>query len=253
VTKIVFLHIPKTAGQSVHSELVKIYGNSRTSPVRVHHQASPEKQFPDGFDLYSGHLDWHRLRYTQDGAFAFTILRDPFERIASFYFYLRNKASSLSDNTLASPEHTGLHKVKNCSPAAYFFGGEPAWQQFIKDHYDNFYCSYLATGKIRGAAKVSHLPPNTLVEQAINGARQLDGIYRVRSLNFLEKDIYSLTGQYPSLVKTRINAGPKSVQQSRWQDLMSLVDEKWARDKLAEFASSDIVFLDRLNDEGLLI
>lgn len=251
--KVVFLHIPKTAGQSVHSELTKIYGSARTSPVRVHHQASSDGQFPNGYDLYSGHLDWCRLRETQTDAFAFTVLRDPFERIASFYFYLRNKASRLTDSLLSSPGHMGLYKVKNCSPAAYFFGGSPAWQQFIKDHYDNFYCSYLATGKVRGAAEVCHFSKDMLVGQAIGGARKLDRVYRLSSLNLLENDIQNLTGHRPSIVKTRINVGPKGVQTSRWQDLMTLINDKPAQERLAAFAEADISLLDHLKDEGLLI
>ena len=148
--KVAFLHIPKTAGQSVHSELTKIYGNARTSPVRVHHQASSDGQFPNGYDLYSGHLDWCRLRETQTDAFAFTVLRDPFERIASFYFYLRNKASRLTDSLLSSPGHMGLYKVKNCSPAAYFLAEVPLGNSSLRITTTIFTVAISPPGKFAG-------------------------------------------------------------------------------------------------------
>ena len=93
IKKIVFLHIPKTAGQTVHSELLRIFGPEHTSPVRVHTQAGADGQFPEGYRFYSGHLDWETFDTADSDSFVFTVLRDPKDRIASFYFYLLHKSS----------------------------------------------------------------------------------------------------------------------------------------------------------------
>jgi len=251
--KIVFLHIPKTAGQSVHSELFRIYGKRRTSPIRVHHQANQYQQFPEGYDLYSGHLDWHHPTHFEDDVFSFTVLRDPYERIASFYFYLRQKSLAASDRMLSMPEHTGLRRVKNWTPNDYFFGGDVAWRTFIKDHYDNFYCSYMATGKVRGTIEIAEISREVLIERAVKRAKQLSRIYQLSNLNFLEEDIYIITGHQVYIQSTRINAGPKVIHRSRWQDLMSLINDKPTQRRLEKFAESDVVFMKQLGDEGLLI
>ncbi|WP_430450438.1 hypothetical protein [Rhodophyticola sp.] len=61
-TTIVFLHIPKTAGQTIHSELARVVGAKAVSPVRVHTQAARGvAQMPPGYRLYSGHIDWEAL------------------------------------------------------------------------------------------------------------------------------------------------------------------------------------------------
>jgi len=101
---IVFLHIPKTAGQSVHNALAEHVGAEHVSPVRVHTQSTGDHgQFPAGYSLYSGHLDWVELEKVPEPRFVFSILRDPKERIASFYFYLRKEAQRLSREDLDLP------------------------------------------------------------------------------------------------------------------------------------------------------
>ena len=87
---IVFLHIPKTAGQTVHHALADMVGIANVSPVRVNEQAVDGRIMPSGYLLHSGHIDWTELDLIEGNPFVFTILRDPAERIASLYFYMLN-------------------------------------------------------------------------------------------------------------------------------------------------------------------
>ena len=151
---IVFLHIPKTAGQTIHSELARVIGAPHVSPIRVHTQAArgpghAAAQLPPGYRLYSGHLDWTALDSLPEDRFVFSVLRDPWERIASFYFYMLEQAQGLDAATLEDPSRIGFRMILTHSADDYFFGGDVQWQQFILDHYDNFYCSYFATRKMR--------------------------------------------------------------------------------------------------------
>ena len=192
--------------------------------MRVHTQAPDDGQFPPGYTLYSGHLDWVDLDQFNADRFAFTILRDPFERIASFYFYLHQKSRALDAEALRHPSNIGLKKIKEQTVDDYFFGGDAHWQQFIRDHYDNFYCSYFATRKIRGAAQIADIPASELIAVAQNGAEQLDRVYRIESLGALEVDIAQLTGQQISVVEKRVNAGPKSLGTKRWPQLVERLE-----------------------------
>jgi len=252
VKKIIFLHIPKTAGQTVHSELARVIGENQTSPIRVHTQAPANGQFPPGYSLYSGHLDWVDLGQFNADRFAFTILRDPFERIASFYFYLLEKSQGLDVDAMNAPANAGLKKINENAADDYFFGGDAGWQQFIRDHYDNFYCSYFVTHKIRGAAQIADIPTNTLIPLAQKGAAQLDRIYSIEGLAALEQDIAALTGQQISIVEKRINPGPKLHGTKRWPQLLERIECDANKQKLADFAAHDVKLMQQLRIQGAL-
>jgi hypothetical protein len=252
VKKIIFLHIPKTAGQTVHSELARVIGEDQTSPIRVHTQAPDDGQFPPGYTLYSGHLDWMDLGQFGTDRFAFTILRDPFERIASFYFYLLEKSQGLDVDALNAPANAGLKKIRENTADDYFFGGDAGWQQFIRDHYDNFYCSYFVTHKIRGAAQIADIPTNTLIPLAQKGAAQLDCIYSIEGLAALEQDIARLTGQQISIVEKRINPGPKLQGTKRWPQLLERIESDANKQKLADFSALDVKLMQQLHIQGAL-
>lgn len=171
---IVFLHIPKTAGQTIHNALVAaVGGGKQVSPIRVHTQSAD--QYPEGYRLYSGHLDWDHIYKAGPDRFSFTVLRDPAERIASFYFYLQKEARKLSASDLR--KNIGKRRALEWSADDYFFGGDNKWQAFILDHYNNFYCSYFSTRMMRGHARIAHLKPSELIGSAQSGLESLQGVY----------------------------------------------------------------------------
>lgn len=248
---IVFLHIPKTAGQTVHSALCDLVREKHVSPVRVHSQVgSAGEQLPPGYGLYSGHLDWSALESVGAPRFVFTILRDPRERIASFYFYLRHQAKALSPEALNMPENFGKKQVLTQSARAYFFEGSAPWKLFVRDHYDNFYTSYFATRKMRGW-EASQAFSET--ERALAIERNLtliDGIYHCSRLSALERDLGALAGREISFSNKVINAGPAPRDELRWPKLMALLPDADDRAALEEFVRADMALLARLGMEG---
>src|SRR5947208_16662837 len=144
-SNLVFLHIPKTAGQSVHEFLKKIVGPGAVAPARVNDQlyglSVPELR---RYRVVSGHLDWALLDCVREPKFVFTILRNPVDRILSFYFFLRAEAKNLSEEQLRLPENEGKQAVLHLSCDDYFTGGKPHLRTFLDNHYDNFYMYYFA-------------------------------------------------------------------------------------------------------------
>jgi hypothetical protein len=246
-TVIVFLHIPKTAGQTVHSELARAVGAKAVSPVRVHTQAETgAAQFPPGYRLYSGHLDWDALDTVPALRFTFTVLRDPLERIASFYFFMRRQAEACPSDELAKPGRSGMRMAIEHGPDGYFFGGTPQWRRFVEDHYHSTYCSYLVTRRMRGYARVADLDHDTLVSQAQKAARGLDGVYSVDDLGRLEQDISQRVGITANLTGRFVNSAPDDRGISRWSQLNALIEQDETRHKLREFAHADQRLMHRL-------
>lgn len=240
MTTTVFLHIPKTAGQTIHSELSRIVGESRVSPVRVHTQAAPGTgQLPPGYDLYSGHLDWDALESLPEDRFVFTVLRDPCERIASFYFYTLKQALSLSEEELSHPHRTGMRRIRSLAADDYFFGGDAGWQRFIHDHYDNVYCTYLATRKMRGWLHLRDMSTEDRVAAAKANLDMIDRIYSTLDLSRLEADIEARTGQPISVVGNFVNAGGHTNGELRWPKLLERIESDASIRRLESFVDAD--------------
>ena len=247
MTTLVFLHIPKTAGQTIHHQLASVVGKANVSPIRTHTQALNAPQMPAGYTLYSGHLDWTELNALPQDRFVFTVLRDPKERIASFYFYLRKEAASLSRKQLQDPKLVNKRRCLDVSADEYFLGGDDRWQSFILDHYDNFYCSYFATSRMRGRSRVAELSEGALLERAEAGLGQMDAIYHTQDLTPLERDMNRLLGAKLRIVGNRTNTGDGKPGERRWPRLMEICEDQATRDALAGFAARDEALLARLN------
>lgn len=250
--QIVFLHIPKTAGQSIVKELRRACGSAQMSPVRTHSQAAKDAQLPKGYHVYAGHIDWVDLETLDDDRFSFSVLRSPRERLASFYFYLKREAEAMSPENLALKENTGKRTLLAGSVDQYFFGGDNAWQKFIHDHYSNFYCSYFATQRIRGWHQIQNLEPEALLGRATKGAGAVTKLYGLTKLHLLEADLSEILNTPIDLRTTRVNTGPPPKTTGRWDDLMALFEDEKSREKIENFVRLDEDFLRRVGMDSEL-
>ncbi len=244
---IVFLHIPKTAGQTIHNALVQVVGETQVSPIRVHTQVPGDApQMPPGYSLYSGHLDWSELETLPESRFVFSVLRDPCERIASFYFFLMKEAQALSEEDLDLPQHAGKKRLLRCSAEDYFFGGNPGFQRFIHDHYDNFYCSYFATRKMRGYQQMQALSSAEKVAAAQKNLPLFDRIYSTLDLGALERDIADRYGAEISVTETYVNQGMIEPDEARWPKLLDRLGSDAAARRLEDFVTADTDLIEAL-------
>ena len=93
---IIFLHIPKTAGTTLNSILRKQYepqqtyflGASTHESIRTYQELAVEEK--EAIRLVSGHTAYGFHKYIPGSSTYFTFLRDPLERVVSFYHYVKN-------------------------------------------------------------------------------------------------------------------------------------------------------------------
>ncbi len=198
--KIFFLHLPKTAGQSIHAALSDAFGNDAICPARVNKQVVLMSVSElNRYRVFSGHLDWSLLDCVRGERFTFTILRKPVDRILSFYFYLRKSATKLSKEELSSPEQQGIKAALDLPPHQYFTGGKPKIRSFLNEHYDNFYTYYFAGRRFSGRSdlhrhlKNGKITREDLIELAVKNMQKLDAVYSVNKIDKVFDDIRSLS------------------------------------------------------------
>lgn len=247
---LVFLHIPKTAGQTVHSAISGALPKGATSPIRVHDQAPAEQQMPPGHRFYSGHINWLDLDSVPRPRFVFTVLRDPLERLASFYFYILQEAQATAPEALDLPEHIGRKRILECSADDYFLSGNPLWQRFVRDSYENVYCYYLATRRIRGRSEAVDLRGAALIAQALEGARALDRVYDLAGLAQLEQDLHQYAGISARISDRRVNAGPQEAGTPRWPQLCALFERDDTAAQLESWVAEDQALMVRMGLSG---
>lgn len=189
--RIAFLHIPKTAGQSVHHSLTSLFSQDQICPARTN-QSLYNYSISDlsRYSLFSGHLDWNIIRASGSFDYVFTVLRDPLDRILSFYFYLRKEAQRLQQ--AGKPIGAGMKAAIECTPKQYFTEGHPSLRRFLDNHYNNFYSYYFASGCYSGYSQLSKcFPPgsNDLLSFADYGLRSINAVYTISNIDLLRGDI----------------------------------------------------------------
>lgn len=246
--RIAFLHIPKTAGQSIHHSLVDLFPQDKICPARTN-EALYKLSVNDlsRYDLFSGHLDWSLVKLTGSFDFVFTVLRDPLDRILSFYFYLRKEALRLSQEGVALGR--GLQAAIELSPEDYFTGASPEIRLFLDNHHNNFYSYYFASGTYNGCSLLSAKFPvgsDQLLASALSGISSLDKVYTLSSLSLLENDLKTLTGDtVKPIVAINVN---KSVVPAYREEALTDLSRGWDwRGALANLTTTDYELYEKLS------
>jgi hypothetical protein len=241
-TSVAFLHIPKTAGQSIHARLVDLFGAAAVAPARVNEQLIL-MSIADirRYRVFSGHLDWASLDCMSQPSFTFTVLRNPLDRILSFYFFLRREARALSAAELVLPQNQGKHAALTYSCDDYFTAGPPPIRTFLDNHFDNFYMYYFAGRRFDGRQSLigrqradATVTEDRILDLARRNIAVLDRVYTVDNLADLEDDLCRISGSTVTgkpLASLRINAGDNDSTEVRKAKLseMGATNKTFAR------------------------
>jgi len=245
--KVVFLHIPKTAGQSVRAALEAAFGKRNVCPAQVNWQLmSYSISELDRYKAFSGHLDWSLLDCLTGPVYRFTVLRNPIDRILSFYFYLRGKAEGMSKGELSKPQNRGLRAAKNLSPDEYFAGGGEGLRKFLDGHYDNFYTYFFAArrfsgrGDLRGLLRRKELSEKRVVEMALDNMSRLDDVFTLDRMDWVFSKLAELSDRKGKVKKDyRINVNVEVQAQERLDRLRELGATQVTMDRLEAFCRMD--------------
>ena len=257
---VIFLHIPKTAGQTVHFELERALGKENVSPVRVNEQwALHSIKELKKYSLHSGHIDWSLVDFVPEPKITFTVLRDPLERIASFYLYLLKRSQSMSDEELSYPGNRGLNFVRSVDVNEYFSPKSPDMAEFVLSHYDNFYTYFLAGRQYSARAKLSaavrrgDLSPARLVDIAASNAETLNYVADVSALGALARKLTEDLGIPVDFLKTKHNVNKDAGTTSRFEKLESMGLTEENKEKICKYSEMDSKLYGELQNRGALM
>ncbi|MDJ0750990.1 MAG: sulfotransferase family 2 domain-containing protein [Woeseiaceae bacterium] len=252
--RIIFLHIPKTAGQSVHEYLVRNFPADSICPARVNDQL---RRLPAGeldrYRVFSGHFDWSAFDTLTGPKFIFTILRDPLERLLSFYFYLREQAIHFQAIGELDEHKPGIKAAIELSPWEYFVDPQCPLREFIDNHYDNFYSYYFAGRSYNSRTQLRpHIGPghlfadmSTVTRLAVANLETLDAVCLIGQWQNINPVLSAAVGRELSLENApRVNMG-KSHPDSRIERLKELGASDDVLRRLDEFTHWDNILINR--------
>lgn len=246
---IVFLHLPKTAGQTIHHALGAVCGEDRIAPFRLQSQVKGATSFPPGYDLHSGHLHWDGVETMVPPPFSFSVIRDPKERFASFYFYMRKKIRDQVAEGEPVRNHA-IHAALSEPADRFFFHGDEDLAGRIRLAWANRTLTYFALRRLERRKEDQRFDLDDLVTAAMLNAKQLSAIYDFERLSPLEDDIARLWGQRPEIVSRNTNKGPLEQGISRWASLMDELGSDKLLANMAGYVDQDEVFVRKLRQAG---
>jgi hypothetical protein len=184
-----FLHLPKTAGTSVRSFLKRFFRPEEICPAsfRDEFRALGRDKLAS-YRMFAGHLDWEDLDEVKGPSFTFTVLREPRERLLSYYFFQRAEAVRM-----ARDEPGRVTKVARAAlalaPDDFFCtGGPPSVRLNIDNQLDNHYAHYFArrSARLRYRSLDRAMPGSVLVAMARRNLDRLDGVFATEQLEPLK-------------------------------------------------------------------
>ena len=257
VKRLIFLHIPKTAGQSVHQALQRSFGKEAVAPVRINGHL---RQFSErdllGYTVYSGHLDWNRFDFLPEPKRYVTVLRDPLERICSLYLFFLKNSQSLSESDMEKPARKGLALVRRLSIDEYFEAMDGPERHFLRDQYDNFYTYYFAGRRYLARRelhrKFGRRPSSDadIVQAALRNLRSIDYVADVGDLDGLSQFVRDEFSVDVNLGSRKANVNKEAGSRSRYEIVASLAKNQRTLDRLQEMVAKDYELLSLFRGEA---
>ncbi|MDP1627803.1 sulfotransferase family 2 domain-containing protein [Parvibaculum sp.] len=94
--RVVFIHTPKTGGNSINTYFKEYVGSKGSGRIVRYddftsHAVDKFAACAQSAKFVTGHMPWTAFERCRDGnTFAFTILRDPYDRLRSLYYFIVN-------------------------------------------------------------------------------------------------------------------------------------------------------------------
>ncbi len=176
--QIIFVHVAKCGGTALANYLHNMLEPCREIRNNITFLEKCPTEYVHSMDFIYGHLSWKHLQKRKPGAFVFTMLRDPVDRVLSNYFFIRTL-----DNTGRKPQYpVFVAACQNLQLHELVREDHPQIRYWISN--------YMARQLSRQNDEMAICPPSQLAREAIENLRLYDhvGIHEdfAASLNILQ-------------------------------------------------------------------
>lgn len=124
-TRLVFLHLPKTAGTSLRAALARHFRPEEVFRPEGLADWGEALADPGRYRFWAGHMPFSLVALIPPPVFVVTLLRDPVERILSLYTFWRRHAD---------PARPHLRVAMECDLEGFLASAEPAVRNGTDNH-----------------------------------------------------------------------------------------------------------------------
>lgn len=203
--RVVFLHLMKCAGTSIHQALHSMFDDDDFYAERFHLGVTRGEPAEDlsPYRVFSGHFDSLDLPHFPEGSLKFTSLRDPVERALSHF----NFWQSHDRDYLASAGLRGMLSATEMTALEFFNSDSPDF----RNNFDNYYVRSFSGSRRDGRSLVNR--PEEHLQIAIDTLSGFDHIGRTDEVDSTIDWVARQFGFDPALVtRERLN------QLNSWED-----------------------------------
>lgn len=233
---VVFIHVPKTGGTSINSYFKEFVGSKRSGLALFY-----DESFADNADLFArkarnarfvtGHMPWTVFEsFRSENTYAFTFLRDPYDRLRSLYHHAVNLPPSVRDDE-------DMRLVKNMSLKEFLASRHPV----VRLAADNFLAR-----QFTGALKLKELPETQedrqrLAAAAIRNLSTLNLIGFNEDFDSAFSEIAQVAGLPPPPRGRRVNATADLVAAGRDRTAASRALDDETRELAQPLVEADLI------------
>jgi hypothetical protein len=157
--RVIFMHVPKTAGSSISLFMKSHFGSSRSHRVVTIGELEDQRVLPEQIDAarkaqyVGGHFGWDTLEKIRGDAFVFTFLRDPVQRLKSMYWHRRGERKNGADFARRHPTFRSF--IESNDPEILLWTNKAMTRQLMTGFADPAPC--FLTPKELASAAISNL------------------------------------------------------------------------------------------------
>lgn len=165
--KLVFMHLPKTAGTTIHNILVDYFHQDDICPERFNKLDRYAQEQMDGWKYYSGHFNFSSVEKIPGTKKLITVLREPRSRVVSLYNYWK----SHRDSHVAKHNLIGPPIAKNLSLEEFVESELPELSNNIDNVYTRVFSGYTGGERIKNMPREEQ---RNLLDKALENLSSFD-------------------------------------------------------------------------------
>ena len=254
--RLVFLHVPKTAGTTVTKVLASQFSKDDIAPVA---NAQELAQLDDEqllqYRFFAGHFDPGRFRALPGESQFITVLRDPWQRVLSHIFFWKQQAAIYSD--AERPPH--LQALLSMPMDEFLSSTDERIATPRTNQLENIYTHYYGLGTFFYSSKIDNMrssadyDPSQLVRDALH---RLTNFFAVTGFTDTLQSLFVALNQLYGLdipldasdSRAQVNQTLKG--RNKKDELLSLPGGERAFEILSDMVATDVELFERFEQRA---